>query len=200
MASDVYSLGVYYNISLQPGMSVFHFKADEENSANPDNDAHLLIQGFIDTLEDLWLACIPASVGLLGYKARRVNNSGGPGISVARSEKVGARGDEFASAAVGPTLVWSYKQLDNKWRAGRTFVPAVADSDISFNVFSPSLLTACQNFISAMLTVPTIEIGTPDITFEFGIFSPTHASFSGAEAGQISGKPGIQNRRMKPTF
>jgi len=200
MARDVYQLGLYYSIGPQPGMNVLHFAEDTEESPNPDVNAQGCIAGFITTIQDAWMACLPESVILLGYKARRVNNGGGPGISQPTPEVSGSRGDEFSSSAIGPCNIWSYQKAGGGWAAGRTFFPAVSEGDIEKNSFSDTLIGLCQDLHLLMLAVPTFTTVTPPLSFEFVIYSPTHDTISGVEAAGVSGKPGVQNRRMKPTF
>jgi len=200
MARDVYQLGIYYRIGPQPGMNVLHFAEDTEDSPNPDVGAHGLCAAFVTQLSTEWLACLPDDVEILGVKARRVNNGGGPGISVPTSGLVGTRTGQFSAGAIGPCLIWSYAKIGGGWAAGRTFLPAVSEADIDENAFDATLIAAIQDVFDILLAVPALTTMMPPMAYEFGIYSPTAGAFSGVEAAQVSGKPGVQNRRMKPTF
>jgi len=200
MAHDVYEMGIYYTIGPQPGMNVFHFRSSEEASANPDIGAAACITGWGLTLGDLWLDCLPTFVAIIGFKARRVNNLGGPGIALPQESVAGTRsGDMFTSGNTG-TIIWNYKKGDGHWRAGRTFLPAVSEADMANNQLSDDLLAKIGLFTDAMVQVPAFSTTTPAIDFEAVIWSPTHNESSGIEAAHASGKPGQMNRRMKPTF
>lgn len=200
MGRDVYSLGIFYAIGPQPGMNVLHFAEDTEESENPDVNAQGCIAGFMEEIEEAWLATIPADTRILGYKCRRVNNGGGPGISQPRPGVTGTRTGVFSVSGIGPVHVWSYQKLAGGWAAGRTFVPGVSEDDVNENQFDDNLITACQDLHELLLAVPCFSTTTPVLNFEFVIYSPTHDTISGVEAAGVSGKPGVQNRRMKPTF
>lgn len=200
MARDIYSLQLHYKIGPQPGMNVLHFAEDTESSANPDVGAQGCMAAFDTQIKTIWLACLPDDVELIGYKARRVNNGGGPGVVQPITAEAGTRTGGFSAGAIGPCMIWSYQKLAGGWAAGRTFLPGVSEDDIQENSFDAALITACQAVIAQFLTIPAMTTMMPPLNFEFGIYSPTADSFSGAESGYVSGKPGVQNRRMKPTF
>jgi hypothetical protein len=200
MARDLYELGVYYNIGPQPGMNVFHFASDEEASDNPDVGAAAVIAGWQHDIETEWLACLPNWVAIIGYKARRINNLGGPGVAIPQPSVAGARtGDMFTSGNTA-TIIWNYKKADGHWRAGRTFLPGVTETDMANNAVSNDLIEVIQTFIEAMIAVPCFATTTPAISFDARIYSPTHETHSGIEAAHVSGKPGQMNRRLKPSF
>lgn len=200
MARDIYQLAIHYNVGPQRALNVLHFAEDTENTPNPDVMAHACIAGFVTDLQPNWLACLTESTAIIGYKARRINNGGGPGIAVAAPTLQGTRTGHMSAGAVGPCLVWSYKQLDDDWKAGRTFLPGVSEADIDDNVFSDDLIEAIQDLFELMLAVPATHTTSPVANFEFGIYSGKFNTFSGCEAATLSGKPGIQNNRLKPSF
>lgn len=200
MARDIYALQLHYEIGPQPGMNVLHFAEDTEASANPDVGAQGCMAAFDTQIKTLWLDCLPEDVLLIGYKARRVNNGGGPGIVQPIAGEAGTRTGNFSAGAIGPCMIWSYQKFGGGWAAGRTFLPGVSEDDIEENSFVAGLIANIQALQAQLLTVPAMTTMMPPLNFEFGIYSPTHDAFSGAEAGHTSGKPGVQNRRMKPTF
>jgi len=108
MANDVYLLAAHYNIGNQPGMNVWHFRANEDASEQPDYAAEQLILGWKATLETPWLLCLPADVECIGYKARRVNNGGGPTVVKPQAASPGDRTGHFSAGAIGPCLIWGY--------------------------------------------------------------------------------------------
>lgn len=200
MAADVISLAIYFDLGPQPAQTVLHFRSSEENDPNPDVEAQACIAAFLTEVETLYLACIPSDVYLKGYKARRINNGGGPSITVIAGPEPGTRAGSFSVGAAGPCLVWGYEKLGGGWAAGRTFVPGVSEADIAQNQISDPLIGALQDFIEEMLEVPTMSTSMPAYDFEFIIWSSTHNASSGVETGTISGRPGIQRRRMKPSL
>lgn len=200
MARDIYQIQLHHRVGPQPGMCVMHFAEDTDSSPNPDVGAQGCIAAWDTVIKPLWLPCIPEDVVLIGYKARRVNNGGGPGIVHPITGGEGERTGNFSAGAIGPTLVWAYQKLAGGWAAGRNFVPGVSEDDIEENTFVAALITNLQALIEQLLTIPAMTTAVPPLNFEFGIYSSTHDSFSGAEAGSISGKPGVMNRRMKPTL
>lgn len=200
MALDVYSLQIHYNIAGQYGMNVFHFQSNIDSGDNPDGIAKFLIQSWKGNLETPWLLCVPSDVALIGYKAKRVNSGGGPTVIQPQSGSNGDRAGHISTSGIGPCFIWGYNTGLGRWRAGRTFLPGVSESDIQENSFSATLLGLCDDFAELMLNAPTTPGGMDEVQFTFGILSGVHNTFSGAETGGVSGKPGVQNRRMKPSF
>lgn len=199
MASDIYALQLYFAVAQQPAMIVWHFRNKEtEVASSPDNDCRAIITSMVSTIEPALLGCIPESVTLNGYKCRRVNNSGGMTVSLPRSQ-AGTRTGTFSSSAIGPCLIWGYQKAGGGWAAGRTFLPGCSEADIDHNVFIAGLRTNITALIVALLQSPALPTsGAPG--YDFVIYSPTHNAASGVETGTLSGKPGVQNKRMRPTF
>lgn len=197
MANDIYSLQMYYRFGGQPGMNVLHMESPLTSSTQPDDDARELIEGWIADIQDDWLACLCAGVTLIGYKARRVNNGGGPTVTQPISGAVGTRTGFFSAGAIGPCIVVGYN-TGTRWRSGRIFLPCVSESDIETDVFSAGLLTALDTMCVHLTDSPMFT--TADGAWEYGIWSSVHETFSEAETAGVSGKPGVQNRRMKPAF
>lgn len=199
MAKDILSFQIFSAINTQPGLNVLHFRTvDDGPDPDPDSLAKAIITAWIATMEDLWLATFPATVALIGYKCRRVNNGGGPTVVLPRNEN-GARTGGMSATGIGPCIIWGYQKSTGGWAAGRTFVPGVSETDIENNRLTDDLLSALDDFITPMLNSPALPMsGTGGA--DFVIYSPTHTSASGVETGGVSGKPGVQNKRMKPSF
>lgn len=198
MAADIHMLGLHYNCGFQPAMNVLHFISTVDSSTDPDQDSAELVDAFIATIQPALLACLPENVQLIGYKARRINNTGGPTYSAPIAGGTGTRPGLFSAGAIGPCINWGYF-TGIRWRTGRTFLPGVSDDDLTNNLFATSLYVATTSFIQLMLTSP-IFVTSHAGNWSFGIYAPAAGIFTTAETGGVSGKPGIQNGRMKPTF
>jgi len=197
MADDVHSFNIFYDVGGQPAMNALHFACELEASTTPQVDSQELIAAFRDDAEDLWKACIPEGVTILGYKARRINNGGGPTVVLPRGIPGGRTGD-FSASSIGPCLIWSYFS-GVKWRTGRTFLPAISEDDISLNLIDAGLLTPIDALIAFLIGF-TVFSTSHAISWEFGVYQPTTETFSDAAAGVCSGRPGTQRRRMLPSF
>jgi hypothetical protein len=197
MASDIIQLSAFMVLGGQPAQNVWHFRGAVAPDPNPDTEAQKCINGWRGTIETAWLLCMPGDVVVHGYKARRVNNGGGPTVILPTPGVVGSRTPGFSAGAIGPCLIWGYSTL-TRWRAGRTFVCGVAEDDIEENVFGAGIIGACDALIALMLGTPAFTDG--GVAFKFTIYQRGAALASDVETGTVSGKPGVQNRRMKPTF
>lgn len=197
MAQDIYYLGIFYSIGPQPGMNVVHMQSPDTASTQPDAAADELIAGWIADIQTDWLLCLSESVKILGYKSRRVNNGGGPTVTVPITGGDGSRTPGFGASGIGPVTIIGYN-TGVRWRTGRIFWPACAEDDIEENAFSGDLLTKLGVMDAHFTDSPMLTTGIG--AWNFGIYSPTHDTFSQAETSGTSFKPGIQNRRMKPSF
>lgn len=199
MAKTLIALQLFYIVGNQPAINVLHFRSVDEPSENdPDTEAKAVITAWIDSKEDEWMACLPAGTKLIGYKARQINNGGGPTVSKPRNIP-GTRTGEMSTSGIGPCIIWGFQKAGGGWANGKTFLPGVSETDIGDNLFSSELLTNCDLIIDSLLAIPALEVsGTGG--YEFVIYSPTTESSSGVETGGVSGKPGVQNGRMRPSF
>lgn len=201
MADDILQLQLHYEVGPQPGMNVLHFQmVTSAPDPDPDSIAFSCIGGFVTTLESLWMACLPEDVLLLGYRCRRVAPGGGPSVTVLANGIAGTRTGKFSAGSVGPCAVTAYQKLAGGWAAGRIFLPGVSEDDIEENKFSDPLLAALDDLYEQMLDSPTFTGNPNGASYEYGIYSRTHNSFSGAETMTTSGRPGTQRGRLKPSF
>lgn len=200
---DVYSLVIFANCCNQPVENVLHFRDDNSNGTTPQIQAEDLVTIWEADFESEWLDCLPDNYELIGYKARRVNNTGGPTFQKPKTGN-GTRGDA-GSSALGPCVISSYYDGTN-WRSGRIFLPGIAEADITNNQPAAGLVAAVAA-LEVPLLAPQTGGGAPS-TMQYCIFKPSAPPNQTNGAGfyffpvqaTFSGKMGVQNRRLRPTF
>jgi len=195
MPFDVYEIKIFGAVASQQCLSVFHAKSTEDTGATPHIDAKKCIDGWVDIIQDGWLDVCPGQYTQIGLRSRRVNNGGGPSVSFATPGTPGTRGAEVSSTGIGPCMIFTYNDgLD--WRSGKKFVPGVAEDDIAANAFVAGLLTALDDFYDLL----TGGWDNGGLDFAHVIWSRENSTEYDVEMYTTSGKPGVQNGRMRPTF
>lgn len=197
MGMDCYDLEIYWGAYGENMQNSLHFREiDVEDDPDPDNRADEIITGFKATIEAALLLCVCDEVDLIGYKCKRINNGGGPSVS-SPSPNTGGRTGPLSDTGMGPCVIWGYTDL-TQWRTGRTFIPGCAQLDLTGNAFNQFLIEALHDWIVLMLAVPTITENTHN--YEFIIWRRTDEATSAVHTGGVSGKPGVQRRRLVPHF
>jgi len=192
--NDCYALQLFFAMPKQPAECIIHYRDELLGSANPQSDANDLLAQWQIANGALFMACVPDSVTLIGIKCKRVNNTGGPNVQVPLNV-AGGRAGEMSTTGIAPVLTYPYTN-GARWFAGRIFLPGVSEDDIAENVYDPALVVALDAYKDASI----LGFVGATRTWSPCIWSPTHSTWYGINTVSISGKPGIQNRRMKPTF
>jgi hypothetical protein len=200
---DVHALIIVGNLCGQPCENVLHFNADVNNEVNPLPTSHHLISAWQATGESAFLDPLPQNYRLIGYRAKRVNHSGGPSFTVlAAGGTIGGQPVDATDSAIGPVIISSYfdptatpHHPAGAWRSGRLFMPGIDSSNITNNAISVGVSGLLTTFISTVLDTPLTSGGN---TFDFGVWSPGDNVIYDPVSFSISLKPGVQGRRLKP--
>ena len=195
MPFDVYELKIFGALANQQVLSVFHARSTEDTGATPDIDAKKCIDGWVDLIQPAWLDVCSGDYVQIGIRSKRVNNGGGPSISLATPSTGGTRSTDLSSTAIGPCMLFSYND-GLGWHTGRKFVPGAAENDLNENAFEGALLDLLDTFYT------TIDAGWDNggLDFTHVIWSRTNSTEYLIASYSTSGKPGVQNNRMRPTF
>jgi hypothetical protein len=195
MANDVMEVQVFGSLAGEPVLNVLHYQSD---SMLADDDIIDGLNDFVTTFQTFfqtpWLGLLPDDYMLIGYKARRVNNGGSPHVSLAVGEP-GATGFGCETSAIGPCIVWPFNDGEN-WLSGKTFVPGVYEGGLNGNVFSEDIIAAVETLIEALF----VDLACALAEYVFAVFQRATGLAFPITTGTLSGKPGVQRRRLLPTF
>lgn len=197
MANDCYALQLFFAMPKQPAQVILHYRNNVAGSSNPIADAITLGHSWEATNGAAFMDCVPDTVTIVGYRCKRVNNTGGPNISRPMAI-AGTRVGEIGANAIGPCITYPYTN-GVRWFAGRTFFPGVSEDDIAENAFDPALITKIDDYI-ALAIAAFVDVDNPARTWTPCVWCPSVPTWHDIIAATVTGKPGVQNRRMKPTF
>lgn len=200
MANDVHVLAVAYAAAGEFMENVMHFQnVATMISATPETDSLALATAFQTTLQSLWLACMTPDVQLLGYRARRVNNTGGPSAVVPATSGLvgtvsGSTIDNTRDAAVLYGDYYDSGATKPRWRSTRIFLGGVPSTWMVDNVWITAAVTAYQ----AVCTALQSPIGSSP-QFKYGAWSVKEGAFyTPAGAPELSPYMGSLKRRIIP--
>lgn len=196
MANDVYQLIVGGNVARQQVENVLHFEQAVVADPDPQIRAQNCVEAFVANWQAAWVACLPLNYLLQGFKCKRINNGGGPTyVAIAVGGTAGTWASNANESVVSPVIVVPYSD-GVRWHAGRVFLPGVGDSAIDDGVYDPVFITTVIALQTLMLA-PSTSGGD---SFEYAIWSPkNHVSYI-PHTMHLSLKPGVQRRRLVPTF
>jgi hypothetical protein len=200
MANDVALLQVVGAVANEPCEIILAFEASVANSNTPAT----LVSGLV-TVVPTWfqtelLDCLPDDWETFGYKAKRVNNTGGPSQTLPTAGLAGTRGANSISSGQGPVALWPYHDALSTppaWRTGRTFIPGIAAGDLAENDILPALTLAVQLWQSTIMTPKTDGNG---VTWTFVLWSRKNSVKYDINATAVSGVIGTQRRRLHPSL
>lgn len=190
---DCHALQLFFHMPGQFAQMILHYRNTVIGAADPAADAQELLALWVAANQAPLMDCLVDGVQLFGIKVKRVNNGGGPNVQ-SPTIVAGTRAGEMSTTGIAPCLVYPYSN-GTRWFAGRNFLPGVSEDDISENIYSVGLLAALDTYKDASL-LPLVG----GKTWSPVTWSPTHSTWYPSNIVNISGKPGVQNRRMKPTF
>jgi len=194
MAMDVALLEILGSVAGQPVANVIALQSDEADNANPGQQAKALIDIWLATANVAYLACLPDDYSQHGFRARRVNNTGGPSAALPNADN-GTRGDNAIASGTGPCIIGSYfDTLD--WKSSRLFIPGVAVGDLVGNVFDAALIAAVNTF-KAFLIDP-LPADADGHVWTPGVWRRTAGEFSLLVSNSVSLVVGTQRRRYRP--
>src|SRR5258708_7185772 len=108
MANDVLEFSIVGSVAGEPTEVILHFEGDAANAADPTTLAEQAIPAIQTVWETDFVAALPDDYTLIGYKARRVNNTGGPTVALPVPGVTGGRGANSVSSGQGPVVILNY--------------------------------------------------------------------------------------------
>lgn len=194
MANDVIQLVIVGNSGGEFWECVQHWQTSVDSGADPVGEADQLIQGFIDSAMDAMSDIQSVDTFISGFKAKRVNNTGGPTVMRPLVPVPGAVAGEQINSASGYCIVSRYEHAA-AWKSGRFFIPGIPETFIDGNHFTAPAIAAVATFIGAMGSFSSGGFG-----FTYGTWSGKFNLFHAPTYIALSSKVGIQRRRLLPVL
>jgi len=191
---DVFSLEVHGIAKTQPFVNVLHFEIAGPVT-NIMTSLTNLIAGFQADVEAAYVDCMSDDAQIVGYKARRVTAPGSPAMSLPVTSVLGTVSSEINTAATGPVILGYYTH-SGKTRAGRIFLSGTPESFVAGNALTAGAITA----VNALITALQGGVSNGGESFSFVIFSKKYSIPIGPFLFEVSGKVGVQRRRLLPVF
>jgi hypothetical protein len=153
-----------------------------------------LKDGWIATLQALWLAVNTPDYQIMQLQARRISSSPS---AVAKeqyqlNDQPGTRGSQSTSQNLAP-VVFLIPPMGVK-SGGKIFMPSVDIADVVQNVYSAGYLTASNAF----MTAATTPFSSSGITWQLAIWSRRLAVGNLVMSWTHSSRIGFQGRRRVP--
>lgn len=199
MANDVFQVNVIGSVAGEYVENVWHFVSTAINSATPGADAEAMLNALQGSVQTLYLDCLPTDFELGGYKAKRVNNTGGPTAVLLAAGAPGTGGAPSVVSGEGGLITFGYfSSLSAKarWRTTRIFTPGVYLGAIVGNVLSGPYLTALQSFGDALFS----SFAGGGATYQYCAYQRTTGHAYAVNSPQVSSLIGTQRRRYKPSI
>lgn len=197
MSNDVHQLVIASTAGGQYFENVMHWQSNTASSVDPETDSQDLITAFNATCQAAMLATQSPDVSLLGYKAKRVNNTGGPtAVNPVSAATVGTYTGDMSNSRVAAVYTLDYYNsmaAKPSWRVGRMFVGGVPDPAMDDNSWVSAFITAALAFTA---TLNTPLSGTN--TWTTGVWSPTYTTFYSGSIWELTPSIGALKRRIDP--
>jgi len=195
MANDVYQIDVLGVVDGQPWAIVLHYESTVANTTNPLLAATHLVTAFRGDVEDDLTTLLADNCTITGYKAKRVNNTGGPQYLNPITPVSGGFGATCDVPSISG-VVLSYYVAGGKTRSGRIFLPGLPNTAYITGAFQAGFKSSVDAFIAALNS--TITSGGD--TFQFGIWAAASTTFHLGSPIALSGHLGTQRRRLLPVM
>jgi len=192
MANDVHQLIAAGFLNGQHFELVQHFEANVASSADPVIGSNNLISGFQGSVEQPMLDLCSDELTIIGYKAKRVNNGGGPTVMVPQSAVPGNEGSQSLPSAMAYLFTNRYPQA-GKWRAGHLFLPGIPETFSQDNGYTAGAIALAATFLTAILSFSDGGIG-----YTWGTWAGASNTFFPPSYSALSPKIGVQRRRLIP--
>jgi len=194
MANDVHQLIIAGLSAGEFWETVQHYACDATSSTNPVSDSQSLIDGFRANVESELCNAISENTSIFGYKAKRVNNGGGPTVIEPVVGVAGQEAGDQLPAANCYCLTSRYSQA-GKWRAGRWFIPGIPEGLTTGNGY-----TAPAIALIADLVIANSSFTSTPRDWAFGVWAGATDTFFPPTYVNLSPKIGIQRRRLLPVL
>jgi hypothetical protein len=200
MASDVHQLNIVASIYDEYCENVLFFENDVDSSPTPEDDAEDLINAFISNIAVAWLACLSSDYALGGYKAKRVNSTGGPTyVSPVSVATPGTIGSTVSCTSVGPLVTGNYYDAlatAPRWRTTRIFLPGAPGALLVENEWQ-GVIPAHVASLIGLLVEPFMGVIN---TWTYVGWSRTHSVAYPIVGMELSFLVGTQRRRLHPVL
>lgn len=195
MSLQTYALVVTYNAGGQFAQNVFHYQFDDASFATTQAAANDLINKWDAANRGTLRQILSSDVKIVGYKAGRISTPGGfeshAGLTVSNA---GTRAAGISAAGLAPCII--HYPVDLAKARGRTFLPAVSESDIESGIFTDNYVAAVESALSTLFD-PITMTGGGAATFGYFSRKPTK-TFVALVNSILSQNLGTQRRRMRP--
>lgn len=191
---EVYSLSVNGYHENQFVQNVLHFTPDSDAGVDTLTWGFDLINSWIDTLEVLWLDCLPATYYVSGYRARRVLPVHAK--TAWTSFQPGAKPGGISGGAQTLQLcpcVRLVPPMGTKTN-GKIYMPAIAESSINGNVYQAGYVSAVTDFVTQAIVGASVT----SILWKIAIYSRLTLAASLPTGYTLSPRIGFQARRRRP--
>jgi hypothetical protein len=195
--NDVFQLNVVGQVGRQTVESILHWQNTAASGPSPLADADTLVTAWNTTMQPLYLAMVGTDYLLMGYRARRVNNGGGPTFLAYNGSSPGTGPGVTSVTGAGALLTFPYIETGSPKRqnnTGKLFVPGSIVGAIIDNVIQATYRAALQAFLTALIT----GLSGSTLSFSYGTYVRSRTAFYPATEGDISFTVGTQRRRYKP--
>jgi len=193
VATELYELTVEGIHNGQFVENVLHFVGGNLTANDTWENGADLLQSFEDNILPLYLGCLPATYQLTRTTARRAITK--PSVVRHRQYQMGSLpgtlGAEASSYQLCPSIFLVPPM--GVTTGGKIFMPCVAEGQIIGNTYQASYIAAIVAFCNAMLT----NFGSSAITWQLGIYSRKHGTYSLALQTELSPLIGFQGRRKR---
>jgi hypothetical protein len=199
MGVDVHQLNIIADVGGEYCENVLHFNGANANSVDPEGDSEGLITAWQTTFEDAWLAMCPSDYSLAGYKAKRVNNTGGPSyVQPVIVDTPGTLPTATFVGSCGPLIIANYYDsmaLIPRWRVTRIFVPGAAIGGLVDDEWQAPYPAQIAAFMGLLIGPP---VGANE--WQYCAWSRTHETFYILVGMELSFLIGTQRRRLHPVL
>jgi len=192
MANDVHQLIIAGFCSGQHWECVQHFEANVAVAMDPVVGSNNLISGFKSSCEGFLTDIMSEDCAIIGYKANRVNNGGGPTVMSPQAAVPGQLVSQALPSAMAYLFTQRYPQA-GKWRSGHMFVPGIPESFSEDNGYTAGAIAAAADFLAELLSFSDGGIG-----YTWGTWAATAGVFFPPSYAAIAPKIGVQRRRLLP--
>lgn len=194
MANDVYQLVIVGGCAGEFWETVQHFEGSATSGSDPVGAADNLITGFRAAPEATLADIMAADTSIYGYKAKRINNGGGPVVMVPITPVVGTVAGTSATSGTAQVIVSRFPHA-GKFKTGRWFIPGVPEANLTGNHLTPTQIGNIGAFINDVTTFSSGGFG-----FTYGTWSRKFTAFFAPTYIAPSAKIGIQRRRLLPVL
>lgn len=178
--------------------NVFHVNVTVSGSPDPFTTADAICAKFCASGEfvEKFTDALASDYGCTSLRARRVLPSGGPtqiylGASMSQTE--GQRSGGIGASQVAPLIIWI--TATNPSKTGRTFIPALSETDIDENHLTSGVLTALGAFGTYFAAGGTLAGAIP---WDAAILRRVGGTADGIANFRVSPVIGTQRRRLHP--